>query len=191
MSRVENRSDRSDRSVRSPLFAAPAIPYAAVLVGLYALESAWAAVLIYHAGIAAIWLAVGPSIWIAWPCVALEPGMAAVLARFGLDGWSLVAFAVYSALANPALEELYWRGVLLDETRRPAPADALFAGYHVLVLALVVEWPFAVAAALVLAAAAWLWRVTAVRWGGLAVPCLSHLAADLAVIGAAWALAAQ
>jgi membrane protease YdiL (CAAX protease family) len=200
---------------RAPLFAAPAVPYAAVLVGLFALHSAWAAVLLYHAGIAAIWiaagrrpalrslfkglrpvatvpvvlvgLAVGPVVWLAWPLVALESDMAALLARFGLAGWSLAAFAVYAAIANAPLEELFWRGVLLDETRRPAPSDALFAGYHVIVLLLVVEWPLAIAAAFVLTAAAWLWRIAASRYGGLAVPYISHLAADLAVIGAVWA----
>jgi len=220
MSSGGNRSDRSDGSDRlagSPaLYAAAAIPYVAVLVGLYALHSAWAAVLLYHAGIAAVWLAagrrpglrslfaglratlavplvlgalaVGPLVFFAWPHAALEPEMRALLARFGLSGGSLAAFAVYSALANPALEELFWRGALLDGARRPAPGDALFAGYHALVLALVVEWPFALAAVVALAAAAWLWRLAAIRCGGLAVPCLSHLSADLAVIGAAWAL---
>jgi len=189
-----------------------------VLIGLYALERAWTAVLLYHAGVIAIWLAAGrrpqarallsgfcpryaiplvlaglaagPIVTFAWPHVALDPEMGAVLARFGLGGPSLAAFAVYSAVVNPALEELYWRGVLFDTPRHPAPNDALFAGYHVIVLLLVVEWPFALAAALALAAAAWMWRVVAVRCGGLAVPYLSHLAADLAVIGAAWALTA-
>lgn len=200
---------------RATPFVAPAIPYAAVLVGMHALHSAWAAMLLYHAGIVAIWLAagrrprpralvegaragaaiplvlvglaVGPVAWLAWPHVALEPRMAEVLARFGLAGGSLAAFAVYSAFVNPALEELFWRGVLLDETRRPAPADALFAGYHVLVLTLVVEWPFALAAGIALAAAAWLWRIAAVRCAGLAAPFASHVAADLAVIFAVWA----
>jgi membrane protease YdiL (CAAX protease family) len=197
-------------------FAAPAIPYVAVLVGLYALSSAWAAIAIYHAGVVAIWLAagrkpsprvllsgfrapfaiplvlgaltVGPLVYFAWPLAARDPDMTALLARFGLAGGSLAAFAAYSALANPLLEELFWRGALLDGARRPAPCDALFAGYHAVVLALVVEWPFALAAALALAAAAWAWRVVAARCGGLASPYLSHLAADLAVIGAAWAL---
>jgi membrane protease YdiL (CAAX protease family) len=212
-------SDGSDRSDRLSRLFGPAVPYAAVLVGLYVLESAWAAVLLYHAGVIAIWfaagrrpqarallsglrprfaiplvlagLAVAPIVYFAWPHVALDPEMRAVLARFGLRGFPLAAFAVYSALANPALEELLWRGVLFAETRQPAPGDAVFAGYHVIVLAVVVEWPFALAAALVLAAAAWIWRVVAARSGGLAVPWLSHLAADLAVIGAAWALMAR
>jgi len=199
---------------RAPLLAAPAVPYAAVLIGLYALHSAWAAMIIYHAGIAAIWIAAGrrpalrslfeglsapcaiplvlgalaviPLVYLAWPSVALDPDMAALLARFGLAGGPLVGFAVYAAIVNAPLEELFWRGVLLDTAQRPAPGDALFAGYHALVLALVVAWPVAVAAAIVLAAAAWAWRVAAVRCGGLAVPFVSHLAADLAVIVAVW-----
>ena len=198
-------SDRSDGSDRLPRLLAPAVPYAAVLI--------------YHAGVVAIWLAagrrpgvrqllagfrasaavplvlaglaVGPIVYFAWPHVALDPQMGAVLSRFGLHGFPLAAFAVYSAVVNPAFEELHWRGVLFTETRRPAPVDALFAGYHVIVLALVVEWPVALAAAITLATAAWIWRVLAVRCGGLAVPYLSHLAADLAVIGAAWALMAR
>jgi membrane protease YdiL (CAAX protease family) len=198
--------------------AAPALPYVAVLVGLYALSSAWAAIAIYHAGIVAIWLAagrapsprtlfaglraraaiplvaaalaVGPILWLVWPRVALDPDLAAVLARFGLAGGSLAAFAIYSAIANPLLEELLWRGLLGDPAARPSPYDALFAGYHLLVLALVVAWPFALAAAVALALAAWIWRLATDRCGGLAAPWLSHLAADLAVIAAAWVLAA-
>jgi len=201
---------------RAALLAAPAIPYAAVAVGLFALESAWAAMLLYHAGIVAVWiaagrkprprallegfraplaiplafagLAVGPIVWLAWPSAALDPSIAALLARFGLAGWPLAAFAVYAAIVNAPLEELFWRGALRDDARRPAPVDALFAGYHVLVLALVVAWPVAAAAGIALFAAAWIWRVVSLRCGGLAVPYASHLAADLAVIGAAWAL---
>jgi hypothetical protein len=204
---------------RAALLLAPFVPYAAVLVGLYALESAWAAIAIYHAGIAAAWiaagrrpparvllagfsprlaiplalggLAVGPIVFFAGPHAAIDPGLGALLARFGLAGWKLPAFAAYSALVNPALEELLWRGVLLDPARRPAAGDLLFAGYHALVLVRVVDLPFALAAALALAAAAWTWRAAAIRGGGLGAPWLSHLAADLAVIAAAWALLAR
>lgn len=194
------------------------MPYAAVLVGLFALRSAWVAVIGYHLGIVCVitaarswgrardllsgwnawaflalvpaFLGAGVAIYLAWPVARLEPvDPATALAGLGLDRSALWLFAWYS-LINPWLEELYWRGFLYSEPGRPAPCDLLFGGYHVLVLLLLVEWPFAALAGIALAAAGWVWRLLVRRLGGLLVPALTHLAADAAIVAAVLALGA-
>lgn len=196
--------------------AAPAVPYAAVLVGLFALGNAWVAVLGYHIGIVAVltaarawplsrellrgfntlallvlvpvFVSAGLAIYLVWPWAHLEGlELAPTLSAWGLDSGSLVFFGWYS-LANPWLEELYWRGFLGSEQRRPVIADALFGGYHALVLVLIVEWPFAVLGGLVLAATGWIWRLVRRRYRGLLLPALTHLAADVSIVCAVFAL---
>lgn len=205
-------SSPSNSAQRALCLVAPVVPYAAVLVGLYALGNAWVAVIGYHLGIACVitaagswrrardllrgwsvratlalvpvFLAAGVAIYLAWPVARLEQvDPATALAELGLDRGALWLFAWYS-LINPWLEELYWRGFLYRETRRPAACDLLFGGYHVLVLLLLVEWPFAVLAGVALAAAGWVWRLLVRRYDGLLVPVLTHLAADVAIVTA-------
>lgn len=115
-----------------------AIPYVAVLIGLYALRSAWLAILLYHAGILVCLLpalsrnasrelargwsltaaaplllasaASGPLLVLLWPAIALDSeGLAVTLANFGLLGPAWWAFAGYYVTVHPALEELFWR----------------------------------------------------------------------------------
>jgi hypothetical protein len=209
-------SSRSSDLGRALRLAAPAVPYASVLLGLYALGNAWVAVLGYHVGIAVVltlarawpsarsllrgfcarsvlllapvFLLAGPAIYLAWPLAHLESvELGSALSDLGLDSSALVFFAWYS-VANPWIEELYWRGFLGSDRAAPVLADVLFGGYHVLVLWLLVDWPFAVAAGVVLAATGWLWRMLVRRCGGLLVPALTHLVADAAIVAAIFAL---
>lgn len=192
-----------------------AIPYAAVLVGLYGLRSAWAAVLLYHLGIvialcvggwrepllraASGWhhriggllVAVtslgGVVLYALWPYIDATPaGLAQRLGEFGLQGgWSWGAFAVYYSTVHPVLEELFWRGGRLERGPASLWRDAAFAGYHVPVLWFFID-PFWIAVTFViLTAASWTWRISAHRLGGLGVPLLSHAAADISVVAAA------
>ena len=105
----------------------------------------------------------------------------------GLDSGSFLFFAWYSVV-NPWLEELYWRGYQGSALRRPSVRDVLFGGYHVLVLVLLVEWPFAVLAGVALAFAAWLWRQVTRRFEGLLVPVATHTLADLGIVAAVYVL---
>lgn len=211
-------NSRSSDLERALLLAAPAVPYASVLVGLYVLGNAWAAVIGYHVGIVAVltaarawprarelfrgwsaivvlalvplFLSAGAAIYLAWPVARLESiDLDRALADIGLGRGSLLFFAWYS-LINPWLEELYWRGFQSSSRTRPVARDVLFGGYHVLVLLLFVKWPFAAMAGVALAAVAWVWRMLTRRFGGLLVPALTHLAADVAIVAAIFALVA-
>ncbi len=195
---------------------APAVPYIAILVGLYAIGSGWAAMLLYHIGILLVWtrtkrekdlrslvsgwngrvaaafsvvcLGSGVALYVLWPLITGDGDgseLAEKLESFGLTGVVWVAFMIYYTLVNPWLEELFWRGMLGSDSKGLVPSDALFAGYHILVLVRFVPWYWALIVAVTLVGTAWLWRQIGRRYSGLLVPVATHLLADGAVIIAA------
>jgi len=115
---------------------ARAIPYAAMILGLDLLSSGWSAILLYHAGMAAVLAADAgprrrllsgwdPRLGIAgillgcsaglvlagvWPWTGIEGSLAASLERLGLSGRTWLLFLPYHAVVNPLLEEPFWRG---------------------------------------------------------------------------------
>lgn len=144
----------------------------------------------------------GVALYFLWPLLerlAGASGAAAALGtqldRLALTGGSWLAFMAYYTLVNPILEEAYWRGVLGSEDSKPTLSDVCFGGYHVLVLAVLlpgraaVAWTLAIAMGISLMGAGWIWRQIARRHGGLLIPVLTHLAADLSVITAGHLLA--
>lgn len=189
---------------------AVALPFICVSVGLYRLQSAWAAILFYHTGIVLLLAAVGSGdvgrlvrngfsprrlalmsllcalagvgiVW-CWPWMGRESvALTDRLAFFGLEGMGLYLFLAYFALVHPILEELHWRGTLFVNEGLPTGRDAAFGAYHVLVLLVFVKPLWIVAAFATLTVVAWLWRRAAHRAGGLAVPVLSHMVADVSV----------
>jgi len=189
--------------------AAPYAPYLAVLVGMYLLHSAWAAVLLYHLGMVLVltfdrgWgqarklvagmqpfnltatslfgLSGGALLYLLWPLLGVPPGVSESLAVLGITKAAWPAFIAYFCLVNPWLEEVYWRGYLGDTAVRPVPNDALFAGYHVLVLSSFVWWPWLIVVMVGLTVAGWFWRQQARRTGGLLGPAVSHMLADAGV----------
>jgi len=195
---------------------APFAPYVAVLIGMYGLHSAWAAVFGYHLSMALVltldgywaqarrlgaggpaWLRAGgalfgigggAALYLLWPWLGVPAGFGRTLAQLGLTEAAWPLFLVYFCAVNPALEELYWRGYLHHPSRRLIPNDLLFAGYHLLVLAGYFAWPWLIAVFIGLTAAAWLWRQLARHTGGLLVPYLSHVAADAGIMGAVYVL---
>ena len=194
------------------------LPYVAVFVGLYILNSAWAALLMYHIGIVLLvaydrrisswkrlclgikpWplcsavvfcLLSGPLIFGLWKFMALEaavdPGV--ILARYGLNDSSWVCFMLYFVVVNPVLEELFWRDYLGADPSRFSLVDLAFAGYHVLVLCLFIKWPWVFLGFCILAITGCLWRRFSIEQQGLAVPWISHTAADASIMIAVCAL---
>ncbi len=138
-------------------------PIVAVLVGMYVLENAWAAMLLYHGGL--VWgilikreelatrqwkspivIVIGLMIagLIAVPAVrwglplltSSEVGglLEEKLTTLGLDGPSFWLFAVYFCSIHPVLEEVGWRGALHVSSRSIHGNDIEFAAYHLFVL---------------------------------------------------------
>jgi membrane protease YdiL (CAAX protease family) len=187
---------------------APLIPYVAVAIGLYGFGSAWAAMGLYHAGAltvvawagrrkpvaaraaqrawtipAAVVFATGGIIlYLLWPYAFADGrGIAARLAAYGVSRGTWPFLAAYFCLINSTAEELFWRGYLGSDCKRPVANDLLFAGYHVLVLLAFVGPLYAVPVFGACAFAGWLWRMMRASTGSLVIPLLTHVIADLSI----------
>jgi len=189
----------------------PILLYSGVAVGMYVLSSGWAAILGYHLAIClSLWagrgwplyttlvrgwstrhalpliaLCLGSGVLVAllWPLIRQDGVvLSSSLERLGLTGWSWLAFMVYYSFVNPWLEELYWRSYYPSVVQRRGAADLFFAGYHLIVLAMFVEWPWMLVSLAVLWATSHFWRLLARRRNGLGLPVAAHMAADLSII---------
>jgi len=190
------------------------VPYVAIFIGLYILRSAWAAILLYHFGIAlfliaddkgrslkkirsgynsiitiasgAVCVLIVPTIFLLWQHMQLEDtSLRTKLMDFGLQGTSWHFFMVYFSTVHPFMEELYWRGYLDSKHEYLSWPDLAFAGYHIFVLVWFIKLPWVAASFLVLSVAAWAWRYAVHKLGGLAVPLLSHMVSDISIIAVA------
>ncbi len=193
---------------------AVATPYLAVIIGLYVLRNAWAAILLYHLGIVcflavsadknfskalrfgwnpaatAVACAVtglsGVMLFLLWPYVRLpEVRLGEVLPDFGLGEISWIMFVVYYSTVHPLIEELFWRGDASSQNAGPSWRDAAFGGYHFLVLVLFIKVPWAIVVAVLLSGVAWGWRCAVRKYGGLGVALGSHAVADFSIVLAA------
>ena len=186
-------------------------PIAAVVVGLGWFQNAWAAILLYHAGIV-VGLVLRPRAFASlkrgwnWPLAGVS--VIAALGTFGavilLLGWIvspqmpgdvfdcvglgelpvLIVFAIYFSTIHPVLEELCWRELVHPSTARIHLRDFEFAAYHVVVLLPLFpgRWLFLGVCVISLVSAGWTWRILREKLGGLAIPAFSHALADLAII---------
>lgn len=206
-----------DNAGRSITVISPILLYTAIITGVHLFHSGWIAILGYHfaicvflsiAGgwqlirrlvsgwdtklglvISIVCLLAGPLVYWLWPYMHLaQQDLRSGLVAVGLAGGSWLGFVIYYCLVNPWLEELFWRGFLPSKARYPALSDFLYAGYHVFVLILFVKWIWVITAFVVLTIVGRLWRWTADKYGGLALPMLTHLLADVSVIGTAYIL---
>lgn len=187
------------------------VPYLAVLLGMNVLNSAWTAILLYHAGIL-IFLAIrkpsnlwktlwgglktpflfpaigtcalaAPVVYFLWPWFAAsESILQEWLPKYGLIGWKWLLLIPYFSIVHPVLEEIHWRGIAPETVRGFCWQDFLFAGYHVLVLHELVFWPWLILIFAVLSGSSFFWRWAADRFGGYGLPVLTHAAADAGVL---------
>jgi hypothetical protein len=194
-----------------------AVPYVAVLIGLYAFKNAWIAIGLYHLGIV-FFLVAGDRhsllkrihkgwnstmaatsivvsvmtfflIYLLWEYMQLENvRLDTALVGFGLHGSSWFFFMIYFSTVQPFLEELYWRGYMECNHKFFSWTDFAFAGYHILVLCFFIKWFWLVIAFIVLTAAAFGFRRIAYKLEGLSVPLLAHIAADVSIIAVTNAL---
>jgi len=187
----------------------------AVIAGVFVLRNAFAAVLFYHLilligilklnGPSAFSLLtsgfhryIGPVMCLggilpglvivyAWPMAArADINLPDILSTLNMGGPLLAVFSLYACLVNPVLEEAFWRGRFEKGSIRPNSVDALFAGYHVLAVAPVAKPVFAVLLFAALIFVAWLFRQLYRLTGGLLIPFLTHVIADIAILYAIW-----
>jgi membrane protease YdiL (CAAX protease family) len=99
-------------------------------------------------------------------------------------------FAAYTMVVHAPLEEVFWRGVVMDPDRRPSGttvAGNAFFFYlnHAVPMALVLGPQGAVLAGPTAAAGA-LWAFVTIRSRSLWPGLVSHWAADAAILGGMW-----
>ena len=201
-------------------YAAASSPYVAVVFGLYVFKSVFLALAIYYSAIAFIivikggkellrtifsgWncpatvgsaivcASCGVVIFLLWPYAKLENvNLTSTLAEYGLSGATCYIFVAVVTILNPLLEELFWRGCFQNDARRPSLIDVVFAAYHVLALVLVIKVPITILAFVVLFAASWWLRFMRHKLGGLAVPYIAHLVADVSIVAGIYFLISQ
>lgn len=193
---------------------APLLAYLAVGLGLFQFQSAWGALLGFHAAIVGSLLIARPKIpfailfknqnpkWILlsvllcgssgvtvylfWEYFGIAADISVQLAALGLNSQTWIPFIAYFALVNPFIEEYFWRGYLGNATRRFHVSDFLYAGFHALILIGRVRIGSIVFALAVLTLAGWFWRQVAREDQGLLAPVLGHTAADLTILSAVY-----
>ena len=186
-------------------------PWIAVGVFWIRLESAWGTILFYHALILVMsgrhlrevskgrnirlalaytmpCLLAGPLTWLLLPSMVRIP-VDQWLSAHGLSGWALALMVPYYGLVHPVLEQAHW-GRLRDLPGLAVPASAMFAGYHGLVLSTLMKPVWTAVCLAVLFVSSLIWKAVSRRTGGLAIPALTHAAADSGMILAAFLLSA-
>ena len=101
----------------------------------------------------------------------------------GLGGSRLFVFAVYFGIAHPLLEQLHLEALLSNKGWGRATHFA-YAGYHALVLFPLLNYASVFVSLTILVLISIVWRLVSSRKGGLLLPALTHILADLSIIGA-------
>jgi hypothetical protein len=189
---------------------APIPPYLAIWAGLFLFKSAWFAMIGFHLSILLVLLiarpgipvqilfqtkhftwtrrsilacaGVGAAIYFFHPHLGVAADLSLQLELLGLTPSNWPVFIAYFSLVNPFIEEYFWRACLGSDTRGVYPGDAIYAGYHSLVLWTMVHPVMNLVSFLTLAFTGWLWRQIRLEDEGLLVPVLGHLAGDFTIM---------
>lgn len=193
----------------------PILPYIAVVAGVHLFNNAWLAMLGFHASILIMLAIVRPNIpvgvlfkskspkWILisvlvcstsgialyllWNMFAIAPDLPAQLGTMGLSSsTSWLAFIAYFSLVNPLIEEYFWRGYLGSNSKKLYLGDAVYAGYHALVLWGKVHPLIILLALIILTSVGWFWRQISREDEGLLAAVLGHMAADFSILFAVY-----
>jgi hypothetical protein len=184
--------------------------YGVIFIGIYVVPNAWVALFGFHLAIsipllpklrtlpARIFHPVSPALlllmafagllgglvlWFLWPYTGITPIYQARLASLGMArGFPWGVFIIYFSLVNPWLEEAFWRDLLTNDSRFPTLVDFLYAGFHLIILALFVSPFWLLVALLILAATGWFWRFITRLTGSLLPAIIFHIAADFSIV---------
>lgn len=193
---------------------APVLVYAAVALGLFISRNAWSALLSFHLAIFVSlfiakpnipikilltskdikWILIsallcgssGISLYLLWDKFGIARDLTSHVESIGLNQSTWIPFIAYFTLANPFLEEYFWRGYLGSNTTNFHISDFLYAGFHGLILLNRVQSNMIVYSLVLLILAGWFWRQMARANGGLLAPMLGHMAADLTILMAVY-----
>lgn len=197
----------------------PLLPYLAVILGIFRFQSAWAGLLGFHAAIVislllgrssvplkllfastdSRWIALsillsgtsGVALYLFWPSLGIAGDLSARLNALGLTPASWSGFIAYFTLANPFIEEYFWRGYLGTPANDPHISDFLYAGFHAFILIDKVQTGSILFALAILVLAGWFWRQVARADHGLLAAVLGHMAADFTILLAVYQMASS
>ncbi len=187
------------------------LPYLAVGLGLYGVHNAWVAMLGYQAVLLGFllryrpadpsvsgpyqqyyrWLAggmalgsvvVGVALKLLWPWFGSGLDLSALLQQWGLNAQTWWLFTAWLCVANPWLEQRFWRGLLGSPSTRPQPTDGWFAGYHLLVVFTAIPWYWLPLIFASLVGSSWWWRQIIRMEGRYRMATLAHFAADASIL---------
>ena len=190
-------------------------PYLAVVLGVFYFKNGFLAILLYHLLLLICIIGInrakalkliksgfnwhigpliclggllpGVLIFFFWPFAKLESvDLAQVMESVNLTNTSFAIFALYACFVNPFLEESFWRGCFKPGSWIPSYIDALFAGYHAILLIPVVRSIFVLLAFMALMCVGWIFRNIYRLTSGLAISLLTHIVADIAILYAVW-----
>ena len=184
-------------------------PYIAVIIGLYLFSNAWVAVGLYHLGIFGLllffkykirnWFTLkltwntlistgfsalaGLLIFLLWDYIRIPTlNLTFYLTKVGLNKNCFGLFVIYFAAVHPVLEEMYWRGLMINLVKPPLLTDFCFAGYHSLVLLGFIRFEFIVASLVILMYVSMVWRYFIEKHNEYWTALFSHASADLSII---------
>jgi membrane protease YdiL (CAAX protease family) len=189
----------------------PILLYLAVWTGLYLFKNAWFAMIGFHVAIfvalavmrpnipihilfrskSSKWVllnilicgASGIGLYFLWNLFNIVSDLPAQLVSIGLNSSvSWFAFIAYFSLANPLIEEYFWRGILGSNLKKIYIGDFVYAGYHVLVLWGKMHPLLVLFAFITLTSAGWFWRQSAREDEGLLAAVLGHMVADFSIL---------
>lgn len=191
-------------------FLLPFLPYLAVWAGLFLFKSAWFSLIGFHIAIliailikrsaipvnilfkstSAKWIffsvffcsTSGIGLYFLWGVFGIVDDLPTQLKILGLNSTSWLPFIAYFSLVNPFVEEYFWRGVLGSATRNLHVGDAIFAGYHAMILWGRVNPLSILFAVIILISAGWLWRQIFRKDQGLLAAVFGHMAADFSIL---------
>jgi len=186
------------------------LPYLAIWAGLFLFKNAWLTLLGFHVSVLIAltilrprvplnilfksshpkWIIIsvlfcstsGIGLYFLWHSFGITHDLPAQLISLGLNPSSWAAFIAYFSLVNPFVEEYFWRGVLGNTTKKIFVIDAVYAGYHAIILWGRVPLSSVLFAVMILTSAGWLWRQFSREDGGLLAAVLGHMAADFSIL---------
>jgi hypothetical protein len=117
----------------------------------------------------------GISLYFFWSYFGIASDLPADIESYDLTKLTWPLFITYFVLANPLIEEYFWRGYLGSLTRGLYPSNFLYAGFHALILMNKMQIGAIMYSLVVLVLAGWFWQQLAHIDGGLLVPVLGHM----------------
>ena len=104
-----------------------------------------------------------------------------LLEGIGLGHDQVLPFTAYLCVSNGVLEELYWRRLASLEGHEIPIGDALYALFHLPIVAVYMPWVLVLPALVAMWVAGFVWRASIRALGSTVPAMLSHVACNVAI----------